>query len=303
MGGNRKFKSYKDESETESESSEEESNLNTNNPRMLSDSEGETDRSRHGSRAFEINGKTEQFQGLVTRSNKKYSKPTPPKRANKQNSGKFSSEPRVKFPKIQESRLEEINSGILDLESMSKEGETELSNLTESNIGIDQCLNQERVTTPINLNQLISIVDDTGNTKEDTEVPEKTSEEIVTQKQMEAANHTPNHETKRKRKAEEDSCRKRQKGQRSASKGRPDLGPKNVNVSPVFGPKETEEKTEKYRSDPFVQKLVHDMVSEQVSAEMANLKRQLNQGKEIEKIKSPSEATLYVPRDSKSFYR
>ena len=55
-----------------------------------------------------------------------------------------------------------------------------------------------------------------------------------------------------------------------------------------------------YQSNPKVQKLVQDLVSKQVAAELADIKRQLkNKGNTertlTEKLHSPSESTLYVP--------
>ena len=91
------------------------------------------------------------------------------------------------------------------------------------------------------------------------------------------------------------SGKKRKKSSRSRSRSR---NKRSRSRSPA-----DEDKAKKYKSDPFVQKMVQDLVSKQVARQISQIKDQLKQGKsnleessgKQNRLKSPSDSTLYTP--------
>ena len=103
-------------------------------------------------------------------------------------------------------------------------------------------------------------------------------------------------EVKRKKKDNKsaEKCKKKAR-KRSRSRSRDERNHQRWRFSNSRSPSPQPRNKQAYRSDPVVQKIVKKMVSEQVSAisaEIAELKKQLNQ---TGKLKSLSDSTLYTP--------
>ena len=304
MGGNRKFKNSRNSEGKEILSSDNESDSEKSISEEISLNESELNQSTNtNSKSTEkgksVLNKNDNASCLVTRSNRKYKKPVLPESIlNKKQ--KFSH----KTNEVNENfTINEQTVG--KAQQISKKDNIEQNTTKVINRSTDQLdsnvdplsdlsrIRNETVVTPVNFSGQAK-----DGQKEDGEIS-------ILDYEDDMFDETP--KSKRKRKCPDSSHKKESKKQKKACtpsrevRNRQKQSQRSRSSSPE----------EDYRSNPAVQKIVKKMVSEQVSAELAEIKEQLRQvnsgmnnnntqdrsrsGNTEKIVKSPSDATVYTP--------